>query len=169
MIFNCWWGKIISSVMESYLKVQFFYTAKTRLSLNFRTCSSACDDLRCSGRSCHCQLLRHCSFPKPVMLRDSWDSRQSNISQILKCHVFRETILTPKERRPFFGPFLDIEQAIVDVIFVQKISNFWWTCGVVLASRRTNFYKIPIFGYTVMPQKHFFFVKRVASSNQKTF
>ena len=65
-------------------------------------------------------------------------------------------VLTPKGRRPFFGPFLDIGQAIVDAIFVQKISNFWWTCGLVLASRRTNFYKIPIFGYTVMPQKHLF-------------
>jgi hypothetical protein len=34
-------------------------------------------------------------------------------------------ILTPKGRRPLFGPFLDIGQAIVDAIFVQKISNFW--------------------------------------------
>jgi hypothetical protein len=30
--------------------------------------------------------------------------------------------------------------------------NMW----LVLASRCTIFYKIPIFGYTVMPQKHFF-------------
>jgi hypothetical protein len=33
-------------------------------------------------------------------------------------------ILTPKGPRPFFGPFLKFGQAIVDVIFVQKISNF---------------------------------------------
>jgi hypothetical protein len=33
--------------------------------------------------------------------------------------------LTPKGQRPFFGPFLDIGQTIVDAIFVQKISNFW--------------------------------------------
>jgi hypothetical protein len=33
--------------------------------------------------------------------------------------------LTPKERSPFFGPFLRFGQAIVDAIFVQKISNFW--------------------------------------------
>jgi hypothetical protein len=33
--------------------------------------------------------------------------------------------LTPKGRRPFFGPFLDFGQVIVDAIFVQKISNFW--------------------------------------------
>jgi hypothetical protein len=35
------------------------------------------------------------------------------------------SFLTPKGRRPFFGPFLDIGQAIVDAIFVQKILNFW--------------------------------------------
>jgi hypothetical protein len=32
--------------------------------------------------------------------------------------------LSPKERSPFFGPFLKFGQAIVDEIFVQKISNF---------------------------------------------
>jgi hypothetical protein len=37
----------------------------------------------------------------------------------------------------------------------------------VLASRRTNFYKIPIFGYIVMPQKHIFLVKRAALGSQK--
>jgi hypothetical protein len=34
-------------------------------------------------------------------------------------------ILTPKGPRPFFDPFLKFGQAIVDAIFVQKISNFW--------------------------------------------
>jgi hypothetical protein len=29
--------------------------------------------------------------------------------------------LTPKEPRPFFGPFLKFGQAIVNTIFVQKI------------------------------------------------
>jgi hypothetical protein len=33
-------------------------------------------------------------------------------------------VLTLKGQRPFFGPFLDIGQAIVDAIFVQKILNF---------------------------------------------
>jgi hypothetical protein len=33
--------------------------------------------------------------------------------------------LTPKGPRPFFGPFLKFGQAIVDAIFVQKISKFW--------------------------------------------
>jgi hypothetical protein len=33
--------------------------------------------------------------------------------------------LIPKGPRPFFGPFLKFGQAIVDAIFVQKISNFW--------------------------------------------
>jgi hypothetical protein len=32
--------------------------------------------------------------------------------------------LIPKGRSPFFGPFLEFGQAIVDAIFVQKISNF---------------------------------------------
>jgi hypothetical protein len=34
-------------------------------------------------------------------------------------------ILIPKGQSPFFGPFLEFGQAIVDAIFVQKISNFW--------------------------------------------
>jgi hypothetical protein len=33
--------------------------------------------------------------------------------------------LTPKGRSPFFGPFLKFGHAIVDAIYVQKISNFW--------------------------------------------
>jgi hypothetical protein len=33
--------------------------------------------------------------------------------------------LTLKEQSPFFGPFLEFGHAIVDAIFVQKISNFW--------------------------------------------
>jgi hypothetical protein len=41
----------------------------------------------------------------------------------------------------------------VDAIFIQKISNFRRICGLVLASRCTNFYKILIFGLGVMPQK----------------
>jgi hypothetical protein len=33
--------------------------------------------------------------------------------------------LTPKGQSPFFGPFFEFGQAIVDAIFVQKISKFW--------------------------------------------
>jgi hypothetical protein len=33
-------------------------------------------------------------------------------------------ILTPKGRSPVFGPFLKFGQAIIDTIFVQKISTF---------------------------------------------
>ena len=33
--------------------------------------------------------------------------------------------LTPKGRSPVFGPFLKFVQAIVDAIFVEKISTFW--------------------------------------------
>jgi hypothetical protein len=41
----------------------------------------------------------------------------------LKCkHGHR--LLTLKGPKPFFGPFLKFGQAIVDAIFVQKISNF---------------------------------------------
>jgi hypothetical protein len=36
-----------------------------------------------------------------------------------------EWFLTPKGRSPFFGPFLEFGQAIVDAVFIQKISNFW--------------------------------------------
>jgi hypothetical protein len=61
--------------------------------------------------------------------------------------------LTPKGWSPVFGQFLKFGQAIVDAIFVQKISNFWWTCGLVLPSRNTNFYKILIFGVGIMPPK----------------
>jgi hypothetical protein len=60
--------------------------------------------------------------------------------------------LTPKGPRPFFGPFLEFGQAIVDAIFVQKISNFRCTCGLVLASRRTNFFEILISNLGAMPQ-----------------
>jgi hypothetical protein len=60
--------------------------------------------------------------------------------------------LTPKGRRPFFGLFLEFGQPIVDAIFVQKVSKSWWTCGLVLASRRTNFYKIPIFVQQLCPK-----------------
>jgi hypothetical protein len=72
----------------------------------------------------------------------------------LRSSYFREYLqLTPKGRSLVFGPFLKFRQAIVDAIFVQKISNFRWICGLVLASRRTNFYKILIFGLGIMPQK----------------
>jgi hypothetical protein len=67
--------------------------------------------------------------------------------------------LTPKGPRPFFGPFLKFGQAIVDAIFVQKISNFRWTCGLVLASRRTNFNEIPISSLGAMLQKNYFEVR----------
>jgi hypothetical protein len=82
---------------------------------------------------------------------------------------FYRVSLIPKGRRPFFGLFLEFGQPIVNAIFVQKISNFWWTCGLVIASKRTNFYKIPISGLAIMPQKHNYFELRAASGSQKTF
>jgi hypothetical protein len=35
------------------------------------------------------------------------------------------SMLIPNGRSPFFGPFLEFGQAIVDAIFVQKISIFF--------------------------------------------
>jgi hypothetical protein len=77
--------------------------------------------------------------------------------------------LTPKGPRPFFGPFLNFGQAIVNAIFVQKIWNFWWTCGLVLALRCTNFYKIPIFNLGAMPQKQNYFEVWAARAAKKLF
>jgi hypothetical protein len=77
--------------------------------------------------------------------------------------------LTPKGPRPFFGQFLKFGQAIVDAIFVQKISNFWLTCGLVLASRCTNFYEISISILGAMPQKQNYFEIRVAQAAKKHF
>jgi hypothetical protein len=68
------------------------------------------------------------------------------------------TFLTSKGLEAIFQAFLKFGQAIVDAIFVQKISIFLRTCGFVLASRGTNFYKIPIFDLGVMPQKQNSFV-----------
>jgi hypothetical protein len=87
------------------------------------------------------------------------------ISYIIWNFVF----LTPKGRRPFFGPFLKFGQAIVNAIFVQKIWIFWWTCGLVLASRCTNFYKIPIFNLGAMPQNQNYFEVRAARAAKKLF
>jgi hypothetical protein len=78
--------------------------------------------------------------------------------------------LTSKGLEVIFQVFLKFGQAIVDAIFVQKISNFQWPCGLVLASRRTNFYKIPIFGLGIMPQKENSFVLEAAArAAKKTF
>jgi hypothetical protein len=78
-------------------------------------------------------------------------------------------MLTPTGRSPVSGPILKFGQAIVDAIFVQKISNFWWVCSLVLASRCTNFYNILIFGLKVMPQKQNPCELRAARAGQKTF
>jgi hypothetical protein len=57
---------------------------------------------------------------------------------------------------------LKFGQAIVDAIFVKKVSNFRRTCGLVLASRRTNFYEIPISDLKAMLQKQDYFEVWVA-------
>jgi hypothetical protein len=37
---------------------------------------------------------------------------------------YKLQLLKPKGPSPFFGPFLEFGQAIVDGIFVHKVSNF---------------------------------------------
>jgi hypothetical protein len=49
-------------------------------------------------------------WPKP------WNWQRSQRHAIM--------LLTPKGQSPYFGP-LKFGQAIVDAIFIQKISNFW--------------------------------------------
>jgi hypothetical protein len=95
------------------------------------------------------------SKPKPIYLT-FFKQHYLLISKLDRCHfnegcdiILIHAMLTPKGRSPFFGPFLEFGQAIVDAIFVQKISNFWWTCGLVVASRCTDFYKIPKINYIV--------------------
>ena len=94
---------------------------------------------------------------------------QLHFPSLLIFHPLKNWIWTPKGRSPFIGLFFRFGQAIVDAIFVQNISNFWWICGLVLASGRTNFYKIPISGLAIMPKKQNYFELRAASGSQKTF
>jgi hypothetical protein len=77
--------------------------------------------------------------------------------------------LIPKAPRPFFGPLLKFGQAIVDAIFVQKISNFQWTCGLVLASRCTNIYEIPISSLGAMLQKQNYFEVQATQAAKNLF
>jgi uncharacterized membrane protein len=64
--------------------------------------------------------------------------------------------LTPKGPKAIFRPFLKFGQAIMKATFIKNSWIFLWICGLVLASRRTNFYKIPIFGLVIMSQNAFF-------------
>ena len=73
--------------------------------------------------------------------------------------------LTPNGPKPFFGPFLKFGKAIVDAIFVQKVSNFWWTCGLVLALRGTNFYEIPISSLGAVLQRQLFWSSTTWATN----
>jgi hypothetical protein len=68
----------------------------------------------------------------------------------------KNELLTPKGPKTIFKPFLKFGQAIVKAIFIKNPWLKLWTCGLVLASRHTNFYKIPIFGLVLMSQNTFF-------------
>jgi hypothetical protein len=65
--------------------------------------------------------------------------------------------LTPKGPETIFKPFLKFRQATVKAIFIKNSWIKLWTCGLVLASRHTNFYKIPIFGLVLMSQNTLFY------------
>jgi hypothetical protein len=84
------------------------------------------------------------------------------------CRRWRSSIwkkfihLTPKGPETIFKPFLKFGQAIVKAIFIKNSWIKLWACGLVLASRCTKFYKIPIFGLVLMSQNTFFFSIRVA-------
>jgi hypothetical protein len=65
-------------------------------------------------------------------------------------------MLTPKVPETIFKPFLKFGQAIVKTIFIKNSWIKLWTCGLVLASRRIHFYKIPIFGLVLMSRNMFF-------------
>jgi ascorbate-specific PTS system EIIC-type component UlaA len=60
-------------------------------------------------------------------------------------------------------------QAIVDAVFVKKKLKFLVNMCLVLISRCTNFYEIPISGDNVMPEKQFFQVMWTTLGSQKTF
>jgi hypothetical protein len=76
--------------------------------------------------------------------------------------VFYLTTLTPKGPKAIFRPFLKFGQAIVKTIFIKHSWIKLWIGGLVLASRCTNFYKIPIFGLVLMSQNTFFSSIRAA-------
>jgi hypothetical protein len=64
----------------------------------------------------------------------------------------------------FLAQFREFGHAIVNAISVLKFMNFLWTCGIVVASRLTNFSKIPICGDTTQLKKHIFIIMWVAHS-----
>ena len=76
--------------------------------------------------------------------------------------VAYNVILTPKGPKAISIPFLKFGQPIVKATSIKNSWIFLWTCGFVLASRCTNFYKIPIFSLVIMYQNAFFFSTQVA-------
>jgi hypothetical protein len=76
---------------------------------------------------------------------------------VVVTQVVGAKILIPKRPKAIFRPFLKFGQAIMKAIFIKHSWIKLWIGGLVLASRRTNFYKIPIFGLVLMSQNVFFF------------
>jgi hypothetical protein len=72
--------------------------------------------------------------------------------------IFHQNLpLTPNGPMTILRPFLKFGQAIVKDIFIKNSWIKLWIGGLVLASRRTKFYKIPVFGLVFMSQNVFFF------------
>jgi hypothetical protein len=57
-----------------------------------------------------------------IVLKNALKLYNFHMCYMLK--TYKRCTLTPERPRPFFGPFLKFGQAIVEAIFVQKISNF---------------------------------------------
>jgi hypothetical protein len=107
----------------------------------------------------------HGLHPMPMWHVTNWNSFFSKIIIFWQtCYGIMVVVynLIPKGPETIFKPFLKFGQAIVKAIFIKNSWIKLWTCGLVLASRRTNFYKIPIFGLVLMSQNTFFFSKRAA-------
>jgi hypothetical protein len=72
--------------------------------------------------------------------------------------------LSLMEKVHFVAQFREFGHAIVNAICVLQFMHFLWTCGVVVASRRTNFLKIPICWDTTQLKEHIFIIMWVANS-----
>jgi hypothetical protein len=72
--------------------------------------------------------------------------------------------------KAIFWPILKVRAGHCGCNICPKNLKFLVTCGLVLASRYTNFYKIPIFSLGAMPQKQNYFDDRAArAAKKKTF
>jgi hypothetical protein len=95
-----------------------------------------------------------CLEPKTWCTMINWLRRKKLLSKRNNLSI---SILTPKGLKAIFRPFLKFGQAIVKAIFIKNSWIKLWIGGLVLASRRTKFYKISNFVLVIMSQNEFFF------------